>query len=66
MNFPSPPKACSSSAGVLRKDRDKDSPDRDRDFNDARNPPPAAGQKWSVSATTATKLVPTFTRVLSQ
>ena len=36
MNFPQNPRARSSSAGVLGKDKDKGKPDGDGDFNDSR------------------------------
>jgi len=42
-SFPPSPRARSSSAGVLGKDRDKGNPDRDEDFNDAWNLPGGRG-----------------------
>jgi len=39
INFPPSPRACSPSAGVLGKDRDKCKPDGDGDSNVARSPP---------------------------
>ena len=72
MNFPPSPKAYSSSAGVLGKDRDKDKPDGDGDFNEALYLPGEKGAESSpsrqraTSPTTVMKLIPILVKVLFQ